>query len=528
MRPVLPQPHGDDWREFASDLVSALRRTDLWQHTHAKINGVLEDGSSTFFVEATAPAGWKDVSGGLGDRLLRTAATGGGTGGSWTLSGVAVKEHTLIVGELPVHQHGLAVDAVAAHVHAYEYPSASHQHSATTSIDSHTHALASQTNPGTHTHIGFADTSGGTPTGPPDVAVNTRRDATLNTSTDGAHAHTLSTVAAADHVHLIQTDVTANHTHSLSLASAPQHKHSITCSTWGGGGGHGHSFTTNASWRPAYLDVILCERITEVSEPPPPILPVTEGPWDRWTLAFTSSARLSFKALAEWLEGRTARLAPRGAHMVFVQAAPPAGWKQDPTVNDRVLRMSAVGGGGTGGSWFFSGVATDLHILTEAEIPPHAHPASMSAAGAHAHAVAMSADGSHGHSFTSSSAGAHSHSGMSSVDGGHSHGMGMGANVTTDTHVRQSQSVNATPRSSTLFPAGTHTHSLSLAGIQHTHAYLLNLVADHTHGFTISVYSHAHTISVQAIGGGLGHSHSMTSTGSWRPAYIDCIVATRV
>lgn len=72
-------------------------------------------------------------------------------------------------------------------------------------------------------------------------------------------------------------------------------------------------------------------------------------------------------------------LIPKGARMVFYQAAAPTGWTQVTTVNDRVLRVVSGSGGGSGGAWSIAGLSASTsisvqgHALTEDQIPPHAH-----------------------------------------------------------------------------------------------------------------------------------------------------------
>lgn len=60
------------------------------------------------FVQAAPPAGW-NLNAGLADRVLRVNNTGAGTGGSWTISGLSAQNHTLTIGQLPAHTHGLKI-----------------------------------------------------------------------------------------------------------------------------------------------------------------------------------------------------------------------------------------------------------------------------------------------------------------------------------------------------------------------------------------------------------------------------------
>lgn len=71
-------------------------------------------GTNLLFVQASVPAGWT-LRSDLNDALIRVVnTTGGGTGGSWTISGVTTQAHALVVAELPPHDHGLGGLSVLA------------------------------------------------------------------------------------------------------------------------------------------------------------------------------------------------------------------------------------------------------------------------------------------------------------------------------------------------------------------------------------------------------------------------------
>lgn len=77
---------------------------------------------------------------------------------------------------------------------------------------------------------------------------------------------------------------------------------------------------------------------------------------------------------ADWFEvARTQLSAPTGTKMLFYQASPPPGWTQDTSVNDKVLRVVSGSGGGSGGSWTFSGLTVNNFSLTTTYIPAHSH-----------------------------------------------------------------------------------------------------------------------------------------------------------
>jgi len=62
-------------------------------------------GTKLLFPQAAAPAGWtKDVV--HDDKMIRVVTgSGGGTGGSWTISGISVQGHVLTLSEVPSHAH---------------------------------------------------------------------------------------------------------------------------------------------------------------------------------------------------------------------------------------------------------------------------------------------------------------------------------------------------------------------------------------------------------------------------------------
>jgi hypothetical protein len=69
------------------------------------VMGAFATGTEMLFAQAAAPTGWtQNVT--WNDRVLRVVSgSGGGTGGSWTLSGVTVDSHVLIEAEMPAHVH---------------------------------------------------------------------------------------------------------------------------------------------------------------------------------------------------------------------------------------------------------------------------------------------------------------------------------------------------------------------------------------------------------------------------------------
>lgn len=74
--------------------------------TAGVVNGIdhFVNGTKMSFAQAAPPLNWTLDSSVL-DAVLRTASVGGGSGGSWLVSGFSAASHALTVGELPAHHH---------------------------------------------------------------------------------------------------------------------------------------------------------------------------------------------------------------------------------------------------------------------------------------------------------------------------------------------------------------------------------------------------------------------------------------
>ena len=104
-------PNGAEQINWASTLAIS----DRWERVDVTCTGAVlfassvtktvPTGTKMVFRQASAPTGWtQDTT--LNDRVLRlVSGAGGGTGGSWTISGLTVSGHALTVGELPAHAH---------------------------------------------------------------------------------------------------------------------------------------------------------------------------------------------------------------------------------------------------------------------------------------------------------------------------------------------------------------------------------------------------------------------------------------
>lgn len=123
---------------------------------------------------------------------------------------------------------------------------------------------------------------------------------------------------------------------------------------------------------------------------------------------------------------------PANTQMVFVQAAPPAGWTLQTGIDDRVLRVNNATSGNTGGTWTIGSFVVQGHTLTTNEMPTHSHTQNL--------------------------------------------GQGSGSG----------------PSAWNIQPGG----SVQSAGL-----------------------------TTDSTGGGQAHSHGITNDGSWRPAYVDVLLA---
>lgn len=74
-----------------------------------KRDGEFPSGTRQLFDQVSAPPGWS-LATDTGDKLIRLATTatdGGGTGGTWTISGLTVDGHALTINEMPAHNHDI-------------------------------------------------------------------------------------------------------------------------------------------------------------------------------------------------------------------------------------------------------------------------------------------------------------------------------------------------------------------------------------------------------------------------------------
>ena len=95
-----------------------------------------------------------------------------------------------------------------------------------------------------------------------------------------------------------------------------------------------------------------------------------------YSVGLTSNIQEQFDAIGDRLDGLEGTLsAPQGTRMTFNQTAPPTGWTQDVTEDNRMMRLVSSASADVGG--------TDSPILND-KVPAHNHPASVTDPG-HVH-----------------------------------------------------------------------------------------------------------------------------------------------
>lgn len=193
-----------------------------------------------------------------------------------------------------------------------------------------------------------------------------------------------------------------------------------------------------------------------------------------------------------------------------------------------------TGAGGLGGGLGNSG-GSETVVLTEAQLASHKHGGSTGGAGGHdhgggtgqagnhSHGGATGGGGDHSHSGTTNGGGGHSHTGTTDSAGYHSHGVGYvrQTNYRTDGGSGGMNALNAgeggTNTNGVTDGNGAHSHGVTVSNApDHTHGFNTNAVGQHAHtiaadgqhGHSISgVGDHTHALSLDAAGGGQGHSN---------------------
>lgn len=191
--------------------------------------GAIPLASITVFYQASAPAGWTRVDPAASSslRVVPTGSPGGITGGS---------DDPILNAKIPAHYHAISFTSGDQNVN--------HQHDLkgwTKGESYHTHSVNLNTS-----SVSVVTNQGSIPSG------GAAGNAALTGANAGTHYHTVSgkTSAGGTHVHelygLSTGDQTVSHAHEIKGDSATP-----TITEIGG---------TLGTWRPRYLDVILCRR----------------------------------------------------------------------------------------------------------------------------------------------------------------------------------------------------------------------------------------------------------------------------
>lgn len=228
-----------------------LINTDLETVFQGAVGGV--EQAKIPFAMASAPTGWTRDTGFSTDRVLRLTDgvsvppganpnnTGGQEGGDWQMIGSSAAVS-------PQHQHSLQ-----SHTHV---------------LGSHTHTITAHAHNDNHTHEQFAHSHGDNgiaPTlGNSTVNINAlpAADVTVSPTT---HNHTVST-----HFHSSQdagagttggastgvTDTSGSGTSDPSGSTSGSASGNLTANE----GDHIHTVNHGSSWRPKYLNIIMCKR----------------------------------------------------------------------------------------------------------------------------------------------------------------------------------------------------------------------------------------------------------------------------
>jgi len=168
----------------------------------ALASGVIPSGTVMLFYQAAAPTGWTKLTT-QNDKVLRVVSgTGGGTGGSWTISGLT---NASVSTGLTVDNHTLTLSQVP----------------------SHSHFVARNT----------SNSAAG-----PDLDANDPLAYTRGATDDGDY--NLNKAGGT----------TANVGPTNSQGGGGAHNHNTTESA------HTHVISADGAWRPAYIDVIICSR----------------------------------------------------------------------------------------------------------------------------------------------------------------------------------------------------------------------------------------------------------------------------
>lgn len=171
--------------------------------------------------------------------------------------------HTASSGSAGAHTHTASSGSAGAHTHAASSESTGgHTHTASTGNDSHSHTWSGTTSSsGSHSHTSKAISADSLdPTGGPYIVssdpVFGAVDDSIETSSAGAHTHTVSGTTSSDshshavtvtsagaHSHAVTVTSDGAHSHAVTVTSASDHSHAVTVTS---AGAHSHTVTVTS------------------------------------------------------------------------------------------------------------------------------------------------------------------------------------------------------------------------------------------------------------------------------------------
>lgn len=479
--------------------------------------GGAEQGKIPFF-RSSAPTGWTRDTSFTNDSILRVTdgatmpsgdsptATGGQSGGSWTMSGITTSSagsHTHSFD----HTHSLG-----SHTHTYP----AHTHTITShthSVDSHTHTVPSLSTSTVTSSLTHNNITGGTNFRYSDKQHN--HDATHTHSPGNSGGITSSDTTVAD------TSSAAPTTGAASGASASDSPVLSTTSD------HTHTISHDGSWRPAYTNVIICKKddyvdLSAISSPAnwdireEPVSPVWNAQIRLKINDLISHASYLNTNLVSMFSGAGADQ----AIISFGLAASPTGWTRDTSfATDKLLRVVTGAGGGTsGGDWTITGHTDATESAHTHTVASHTHDLS-----SHTHTIASHTHTLNSHSHTANHT--HSLASESGTTGNNSTSVRYIANVdSADWAFTSADNIFGLPWTPHTHTFAAHDHGGSVGGSTSLSA---SSTTTGSAGASVSATSSSTGSSAPTTSSSGSHNHGVSHDGTWRPSYLNVLVCKK-
>jgi hypothetical protein len=472
------------------------------------LSGGAEQATIPHF-RTTAPSGWTRNVLYSADYILRVTDgssipvgdnpehRGGYTGGSWSITSLSISStgsHNHTIG----HAHGLGS-------HTHTFPSHNHTQAHTHTIYSHTHSLAGSTDTG-----GTAGDYGTRPNGPYPV-FPARASATAASHSHGmSHTHTTTggdfssgTAASA-----FTSSVSTSTGEETGLSGSTD----VTTAT---DGSHLHSITHDASWRPKYLDILVCSKDAHNAQ----IVVTSPTNWyTRELPARSSKVNTEITNKINTLISNTIvnndnlisiftgnEVPVDQAQLSFALTSAPVGWTREVGYDDSMVRVTTGVGLASGGSWIITGNSIGSSGAHTHGIGNHSHSLS-----GHTHIINSHAHTLNGHSHSSSHAHTSNYSGAITTDGSSNYRV---QNVADGTwrHPNHTHAVE------------NHYHDVNASD------YGTSANSDNSGSASpvVSSTSDASGSSTSTTSSDASHAHSIAHDGSWRPKYLNMIICSK-